>query len=134
MKFDKSRVYTALNAAELKIGSKVIVADNLDALIDKVTSGRCVETLKDISEPTMAFRFIIADTRYNLAYLVSKPEEKRKLKWTDLKPGDIIINNNADGIITCIVTRIDTRGHYHIYAGDIWISDKELAEEWEKIG
>jgi len=32
MEFDKSKVYTTLNADELKIGSKVIVADDLGTL------------------------------------------------------------------------------------------------------
>lgn len=32
MDFDKSKVYTALNADELKLGSKVIVADDLKTL------------------------------------------------------------------------------------------------------
>ena len=36
MKFDKSRVYTALNADELKVGSKVIVADSVRALKNAV--------------------------------------------------------------------------------------------------
>ena len=36
MEFDKSRVYTALNADELKVGSKVIVADSLQGLKDRV--------------------------------------------------------------------------------------------------
>lgn len=38
MEFDKSRVYTAVNADELKIGSKCIFADTLGALSAKVTS------------------------------------------------------------------------------------------------
>ena len=32
MEFDKSRVYTIVNADELKVGSKVIVADSLGLL------------------------------------------------------------------------------------------------------
>jgi len=36
MKFDKSRVYTAVNADELKIGSKCIFADTVKALRKKV--------------------------------------------------------------------------------------------------
>ena len=36
MKFDKSRVYTAQNADELKVGSKVIVADSLQGLKDRL--------------------------------------------------------------------------------------------------
>ena len=32
MEFDKSRVYTALNADELKVGSEVFLADNIGFL------------------------------------------------------------------------------------------------------
>ena len=32
MEFDKSRVYTALNADELKVGCKVIIADDIASL------------------------------------------------------------------------------------------------------
>lgn len=36
MEFDKSRVYTSVNADELKVGSEVICANNLDSLKCKV--------------------------------------------------------------------------------------------------
>lgn len=36
MKFDKSKLYTAVNADELKVGSKVFVADNLEELRTEV--------------------------------------------------------------------------------------------------
>lgn len=36
MEFDESRVYTTLNADELKIGSTIIVADNLMELKHRV--------------------------------------------------------------------------------------------------
>ena len=36
MEFDKSRVYTALNADELKIGSKVILGNTLSELKEAV--------------------------------------------------------------------------------------------------
>ena len=36
MEFDKSRVFTTVNADELKVGSKVIVADNLASLKRRV--------------------------------------------------------------------------------------------------
>ena len=39
MTFDKSRVYTALNAEELKEGSKIIGADNLADLRNQVERG-----------------------------------------------------------------------------------------------
>lgn len=40
MKFDKSRVFTAVNADELKVGDKVIVADTLDLIAMLVNTGK----------------------------------------------------------------------------------------------
>lgn len=37
MKFDISRVYTAVNADELKAGDKVIVADTIEILKEKIS-------------------------------------------------------------------------------------------------
>ena len=46
MEFDRSRVYTALNADEVKPGSKVFVADSLAALKLKVKeNGELIEGL-----------------------------------------------------------------------------------------
>lgn len=40
MEFDKSRVFTAVNAGELKPGDKVIVADTLDLIATLVNTGK----------------------------------------------------------------------------------------------
>lgn len=50
MEYDKSRVYTALNADELKIGSKVCVAKNMHALKDLVLTGSFSTLTKVLSE------------------------------------------------------------------------------------
>lgn len=128
MDFDKSRVYTAVNADELKIGSKIVVADSLCGLEKRVEEDN-VRTLTGVRDYDYMCRFE-ADSLsvYNLAYLVSEPEEK-KLKWTDLKIGDVI----RKGIETYMVIGIeDNYNGTHILAGQGWLSDKEL-EEWEKV-
>ena len=130
MEFDKSKVYTALNADELKVGSKVIVADDLSHMKDFVKD-ELICTLEHVTAESEGFRFVAnGGGLYSLAYLVSEPEEK-KLKWTDLVIGDII----TDGFNTAMVTHIDSKGdeEKHIYAGAWWISDIELADNWEKI-
>lgn len=126
MDFDVSRVYTAVNADELKIGSKVIVADNLADLKAKVEADTEPDILHDIEPDDRLYRFIIEAHRNAFAYLVETPEQ---LKWTDLKIGDIIANNQ----LTVMVTGIDSdTDELHIYAGDVWYDDSELAY-WRKV-
>lgn len=131
MEFDKSRVYTAVNADELKVGSKVIVADALGTLFQVVVNwpeNAEPRELSDILTSDHKDRFCIEGVGvWNLAYLVSEPEEK-KLKWTDLKVGDIITN----GEMTAMVVIISSKDYPHIFIGHRWIADVELAE-WEKV-
>lgn len=74
MTFDKSRVYTALNADELPIGSKCIFADTVQALCEKVESDdaqKYVHVLTDIRDDGKAERFEDGDyIAYALAYPV----------------------------------------------------------------
>lgn len=128
MEFDKSRVYTVVNADELKVGSKIIVADDITHLKSFVKD-EVIRTLEDIRDEDYDFRFVTnGGISYALAYLVEEPEEK-KLQWTDLKIGDAITKNGT----TAMVIQIDAHddSSYHIRAGDMWISDLAL-EEWEK--
>lgn len=136
MEFQKERCYTAVNADQLKVGSKVIVADALAVLKAKVeeTDGNCcgknVNQIESILNEEFCERFeVTGNIFYALCYLVAEPEG---LKWTDLKIGDTIENENS---LTCMVTAIDAKNKdgIHIYAGDLWLSDSELAEDWEKV-
>jgi hypothetical protein len=141
MKFDKSKVFTALNADELKIGSKVILADSIAVLKSKVVSendiceSRKLESniceLRKIEVEAEPYRFVSSGkVRYMLCYLVSEPEEKL-LKWTDLKIGDVIkLKDNKRKVQ---VIGIDEDGSdYHIYACGNWMRDTDLAN-WEKV-
>ena len=79
MEFDKSKVYTAVNADELKFGSKVILATNLESLRYKVNANSWptyVKEITDIMGPSSTDRFKAGDKTYNLAYFVSEPKEK----------------------------------------------------------
>lgn len=127
MEFDISRVYTAVNADELKVGSEVIVADNLAELKAKVEKGTEPATLLGIEPDDRLYRFLTIYPRNALAYLVSEPEV---LKWTDLKVGDVIHKNGRN--LTVMVTGIDSYADIHIYAGDYWFTDEEL-KEWRKV-
>ena len=128
MEFDKSRVYTAVNADELKVGSKVIYADSLAMLMDSVEDENAmyIGLLEKVREADCRARFFVDGAPCSLVYLL----EESKLKWTDLKVGDVVTN----GITTAMVTQIDKDGSYgkHIYAGYDWLTDSDLAE-WEKV-
>ena len=83
MNFDKSRVYTALNADELKVGNKVIVADDLLALKESILKHRLPKTIEKVESEDCEHRFLCDDGfHYAFAYLVEEPREK-KLEWTN---------------------------------------------------
>lgn len=120
MKFDKSRVYTALNADELPIGSKVIVADNLESLKKKVAAFydenviAYITEVCDIISENCEKRFKIVERNYDrclygyygLTYLVAEPESKPnriKCNCETFKIGDIL----TDGNIDCMILGID---------------------------
>lgn len=132
MEFDKSRVYTALNADELKVGSKVILADSLDLLKEYVKEDFRPSIIEKVVGETFTSRFYDGEAQWNLAYLVEEPEEK-KLKWTDLKIGDVVRQKNSG--MKYMVTGIDSQDTtvHHIFFGTIWINDTYLEYNWEKV-
>ena len=80
MKFDKTRVYTALNADELKVGSKCIFADTVQGLKKHIETKQIL-TLVEIYEEHKRDRFVGSDgaieASYSLAYLIEPPVEQR---------------------------------------------------------
>ena len=135
MEFDKSKVYTALNADELKVGSGCIFANNLDSLKCKVEEGTDIRPIVQILNDSCERRFKTnVRGEYPFAYFISEPEEK-KLKWTELKLGDVIKCKTETRMVTGIDTSYesDEDGDVcHICAAGWWCTDKEL-EEWEKV-
>ena len=127
MEFDKSKVYSAKEADELKIGSKIIVADTYGDLKQSVLNDEETKILTEILDEYTQYRFKTSDeVFYALAYLVSEPA---KLKWTDLKLGDVITRDKLKFMVTGIDSEVD---ECHVFAGDVWLDDEELAE-WEKV-
>lgn len=124
MKFDVSRVYTAVNADELKVGSMVIPADNLHDLKIKVTGNHEPVHLQRMHDESSGFRFV-ADGDWALVYLVKEPPA---LKWTDLKVGDLVRKDST----TAMVTMINTENIIHVDINGCAICDDEL-EQWEKV-
>lgn len=83
MEFDKSKVFTCVNADELKIGDKVILADELPSLrkfvsrvnLEKDENLYLIENLRGVNTECVTRRFQGNDGYcYYLAYLVK--EEK----------------------------------------------------------
>ena len=81
MTFNKSKVYTALNADELKIGSRVVLCDSLLELKEAVETEKkgTIQNLAIIHGEDMPFRF--TGDKYHsghlLAYLIEPPAEPR---------------------------------------------------------
>lgn len=74
MEFDKSKVYTALNAEELEIGSKVAFADSLSDLKWDVRD-ETFDILEAVRGEDKSERFVReGGIAFSLCYLVSKPE------------------------------------------------------------
>ena len=83
MQFDKSRVYTALNAEELPIGSICVFADTIRGLRRKIEEGKDiirVETftcLHGDGEGCGDIQFSDGFYTYNYAYLIEPPAEPK---------------------------------------------------------
>lgn len=76
MEFDLSRVYTALDADELEVGSRCIFANNLDSLKCKVEEGTDIKPIVQILNDAYERRFKTdVDSEYPFAYLISEPDE-----------------------------------------------------------
>lgn len=93
MEFDKTRVYTAVNADELKIGDLVIAALNLEELEHKAESEIDIQPLAGISDRRNLDRFgldIYDDLDnlryYPLAYLFKSFAELKEQKKANYKP------------------------------------------------
>ena len=79
MEFDKSKVYTALNADELQIGSKCFFANNLAELKIYVEHNYNIYTLFKIMGEDWFDRFAVTSfpATYSLAYLVDPPPKTK---------------------------------------------------------
>ena len=91
MEYDETRVYTAKDADKLKVGSKVIVADTLAELKLKLRNidDILVFNLIGIGSETDEYRFETINDGFNddvwqLAYLISEPEESKYMSYRQL--------------------------------------------------
>lgn len=80
MEFDKSKVYTAANADELKVGSRCLFADTVRGLRRKVEEERDtnrVETFYRLHNNGGDDLFVGNDCTYCYAYLIEPPAEPK---------------------------------------------------------
>lgn len=128
MEFDKTRVYSAYNADEVKVGSKGYFADSISDLKKKVDEGSELLTLTKIYGEESATRFSISTiSSYILFYLVEEPEEKVYRPYNDTAeiPGGALhkIVVSSDGTRLLIIAEEDKR----VYLGPQgWVSLLDL--------
>ncbi len=119
MEFDKSKVYTALNADEVKVGSKGFFADCIDTLKAFVTNGDDFDVLEEIGPEYDSERFKQKNgATYLLFYLVEEPEEEKYRPY-----------ENTDEMIEDFKERARAYGAYFsgcpMFNPTIWVKDKE---------
>lgn len=87
MEFDKRKVFTVLNADEVKLGSKGYFADSLDDLRQLIAAGdedRFFGRIAGIAPADEIYRFTdICGNSYNLFYFVEEPQKKKFRPYKD---------------------------------------------------
>ena len=138
MTFDKSRVFSAVNADELKIGSRVILGDSLSELKEAVETEKrgTIQNLAIIHGEDMPFRFI-GDKYHSvhlLAYLVELPKEPEYRPFESVKKAMKAIKAHGRWVIKTnnimsafLVTEDDEdREESRIFIDGYWYSLQEL--------
>lgn len=86
MEFDKSKVYSVVNAVDVGVGSIGFVADNMAELKNKVArdDSFLFTRITDIKDESYTSRFVDENfNEYPLFYLLKEPEEVRPYNDTD---------------------------------------------------
>lgn len=128
MEFDKTRVYTAFNADEVKVGSKGYFADSFSELKRKISEGEEPLTLVKIYGEEAATRFSISPvSSYILFYLVEEPKEKKYQPYynTDEMPNGAMLNVVVSSDVTrLLITAAEDK---RVYLGPQgWVSLLDL--------
>lgn len=140
MEFEKSRVYTAVNADELKIGSKCIFADTICILREQVQRKNyedCIFLLRRIRGDDSTYRFDDGERWFSFAYLIEPSAEPKYLPFASnkkameaiMKHGGWVKNKNEQySFITAI--DIGEEDEYEIKIDDDWLSADELLKNY----
>lgn len=119
MWFDKSKIFTAVNADEVKIGSKGFTGSTLIELKEQVGNNSEPTEIVQIRGEDWAKRFETSDNAFvGLFYLVEEPKEKtyRPYKDTDEMIEDFLERNG------------NVNSHNPMYNPLIWVKRKESGD------
>lgn len=127
MEFDKSKVYTTVNADELEEGDKVLLANDLEGLKNQVKDNVAPTTLVSIAFEDKHFRFKGHENAwYALAYLIFSPPKPKYKPFSDSKTAMRTIAKHGGWIIF--------DGVYHLIKGlDVGCSSKNevfVDDDW----
>ena len=140
MEFDKSRVYTALNADELEVGSMVIAADSLQVLKDRVSkfpfNKDYVGRIESLLPETEMHRFkTFWGGVYPLAYLISPPKKPEYKPFSDTETAFKTITAHGGWIkmkggnyLTIAGIDMKREDNEHILVGRFWHSARFVCE------
>lgn len=132
MEFDKSRVFTALNAEEVKVGSKGYGSDTMEDLKCKLITEAELLELTEVRGEDSILRFIDTLSRsYALFYLVEEPKEKKYYPYysPDEIPNGALLNIvlRNDGA-HFVITAVDDK---RVYLGpNGWVDMQELYDNY----
>ena len=133
MEFDKSRVFSAVNADELKIGSKCVFADTIKDLKEEVKKKR-IDTLFGIATEQYEYRFISEHgykIQYALAYFIEQPAKPKYKPFSSVEKAMEAIREH-DGWVgykcrSFLVTAYDKmRPNHSVCLSDTWYSLQDL--------
>lgn len=136
MEFDKSRVYTAFNAEDLKVGSKCIFADTASYLRQMVQDENAyayVQVFTELWNADSIARFKACDYRYLYAYLIKPPAEPKYKPFESVdKAMDAIKKHGGwvkDGGTGCTFLVLGYGKHkedFSIYINSEWVPLEDL--------
>lgn len=99
MKFDKNRIYTAVNADELQRGSKCVFADTVKGLRRRVEEdANCVETFYRLYNNGCDDLFAGNDCAYCYAYLIEPPAEPKYKPFSNMENAVEVVKKHGGWI------------------------------------
>lgn len=125
MTFDKSKVYTAVNADELQVGSWCAFADTLATLKENVEQEYAKEIV-DIKDEREEDRFVLSNgNKYSLVYLLGFPTDPKYKPFSNIEKAREIISKHGGW-----VKNIKLRSYHFItdYDREEYEGDKDDVE------
>lgn len=122
MEFNKSKVYTGLNADEVKIGSKGVFGDTLAELKTRLENNE-LEELTCVNSEDYSERFETKDNAYSMFYLVKEPTEKKYRPY-----------ENTEELIEDFKNRVSSFAYECEFIPSIWVKEKSNGDKYLLTG